>query len=126
VASPPGGAAKPCGEGHLAHLWRRPFAYKDPPTGKPKDPINFPETHRDLSPSSIRDRESPEALPDTLPEREIATGGLIHRHACLQRNEYVVYLGLWVHSSSLMVVFSTMCFMFRFHELPYMIEIIFV
>jgi hypothetical protein len=39
AASPPGGAAypwpaPPCGKGHQAHLWRRLFAYKDPPTGK--------------------------------------------------------------------------------------------
>jgi hypothetical protein len=39
VASPPGGAtqglaAPPYGEGPLVHLLRRPFAYKDPPTGK--------------------------------------------------------------------------------------------
>jgi hypothetical protein len=36
------------------------------------------ETHRD--PSSTRDREGPEALPGTLPERGIATGGLLHCH----------------------------------------------
>jgi hypothetical protein len=77
-----------------------PLAYKDPPTGKPKHPINFPETHRDLPPSSTRDREGPEALPGTLPERGIATEGLLHRHTCLRRDEWVVYLGLWVHSSS--------------------------
>jgi hypothetical protein len=29
----------------------------------------------------------PEALPDTLPEREIATEGLLHRHAFLRRDE---------------------------------------
>jgi hypothetical protein len=39
AASPPGGAAcpwpaPPCCEGTLAHLWRRPFAYKDPLAGK--------------------------------------------------------------------------------------------
>jgi hypothetical protein len=67
---------------------------------KPKDPINFLETHRDPPPPSTRDREGLEALPGTLPERGIATGGLLHCHACLRRNEWVVYLGLWVHSSS--------------------------
>jgi hypothetical protein len=54
---------------------------------KPKHPINFPETHRDPPPSSTQDREGPEALPGTLPEREITTGGLLHRHACLRHNE---------------------------------------
>jgi hypothetical protein len=50
---------------------------------KPKDPITFPETHRDPPPLSTQDREGPEALPDTLPERGITTGGLLYRHACL-------------------------------------------
>jgi hypothetical protein len=31
-----------------------------------------------------RDREGPEALPDTLPERGIITGGLLHHHASLR------------------------------------------
>jgi hypothetical protein len=104
VVSPPGGtaqvlAAPPCGEPHLVHFWRYPFAYKDPRREKPKHPINFLETHRDPPPSSTRDREGPEALPGTLPERGITTGGLLHCHACLRRDEWVVYLGLWVHSS---------------------------
>jgi hypothetical protein len=39
VVSPPGGAAQdlaapPCGEPHLVHFWRCPFAYKDLPTEK--------------------------------------------------------------------------------------------
>jgi hypothetical protein len=54
---------------------------------KPKYPINFPETHHDPLPSSTRDREGPEALPSTLPEKGIATGGLLHRHACLRCDE---------------------------------------
>jgi hypothetical protein len=77
-----------------------PSPIKIPRRKKPKDPINFPETHRDPPPSSTRDREGPEALLGTLPERAIATGGLLHHHACLRRDELVVYLGLWVHSSS--------------------------
>jgi hypothetical protein len=54
---------------------------------KPKDPINFPETHCNPPPSSTRDREGPEALPGTLPERGIAIRGLLHCHACLWRDE---------------------------------------
>jgi hypothetical protein len=60
-----------------------PSPIKTPRREKPKDAINFPETHRDPPPSSTRDRESPEALLGTLLERGIATGGLLHRHACL-------------------------------------------
>jgi hypothetical protein len=36
----------------------------------------------------------------TLPERGIIIGGLLHHHACLQSDVWVVYLGLRVHSSS--------------------------
>jgi hypothetical protein len=77
-----------------------PSPIKTPRREKPKDPINFLETHHDPPPSSTRDREGPEALPGTLPERGITTWGLLHRHDCLRRDEWVVYLGLWVHSSS--------------------------
>jgi hypothetical protein len=64
-----------------------PSPIKTPRREKPKHPITFPETYRDPPPSSTRDREGPEALPGTLPERGIATGGLLHRHACLRRDE---------------------------------------
>jgi hypothetical protein len=64
-----------------------PSPIKTPRREKPKYTINFPETHRDPPPSSTRDQEGPEALPDTLPERRIATEGLLHRHACLRRDE---------------------------------------
>jgi hypothetical protein len=64
-----------------------PSPIKTPRREKPKHPINFPETHRDPPPSSTRDREGLEALPGTLPERRIATGGLLHRHACLRHDE---------------------------------------
>jgi hypothetical protein len=77
-----------------------PSPIKTPRWQKPNHPINFLETYRDPPLSSTRDREGPEALPGTLPERGIATGGLLQRHVCLRRDEWVVYLGLWVHSSS--------------------------
>jgi hypothetical protein len=77
-----------------------PSPIKTPRREKPKDQINFLETHRDPPPSLIWDREGLEALPGTLPEREITTGDLLHCHACLRCDEWVVYLGLWVHSSS--------------------------
>jgi hypothetical protein len=64
-----------------------PSPIKTPRWEKPKHPINFLETHRDPPLSSTRDRENPEALPGTLPERRIATGGLLYRHACLRRDE---------------------------------------
>jgi hypothetical protein len=60
-----------------------PSPIKTPRREKPKYPINFLETHCDPPPSSTRDREGLEALPGTLPERGIATEGLLHRHACL-------------------------------------------
>jgi hypothetical protein len=64
-----------------------PSHIKTPRREKPKHPINFSETHRDPPPSATRDREGPEALPSTLPERGIATGGLLHRHTCLRQDE---------------------------------------
>jgi hypothetical protein len=64
-----------------------PLPIKTPRWEKPKYPITFLETHRDPPPSSTRDWEGPEALPGTLPKRGISTGGLLHRHACLRRDE---------------------------------------
>jgi hypothetical protein len=64
-----------------------PSPIKTPRREKPKYPINFPEIYCDPPRSSTRDREGPEALSDTLPERGIATGGFFHRHACLRRDE---------------------------------------
>jgi hypothetical protein len=64
-----------------------PSPIKTPQREKPKDPINFPETHRDPPSLSTRDREGPEALPSTLLERGIATEGLLYRHACLRCDE---------------------------------------
>jgi hypothetical protein len=48
----------------------------------------------------MRDREGPEALPGTLPERGVTAGGLLHHHGRLLSDVGVVYLGLRVHSSS--------------------------
>jgi hypothetical protein len=64
-----------------------PSPIKTPRRKKPKYPITFLETHRDPPLSSTRDREGLEALPGTLPERGITTGGLLHCHACLRRDE---------------------------------------
>jgi hypothetical protein len=64
-----------------------PSPIKTPRREKRKDPITFLETHRDPPLSSTQDREGPEALPGTMPERGIATGGLLHHHACLRCDE---------------------------------------
>jgi hypothetical protein len=64
-----------------------PLPIKMPRRVKLKHLINFLETHHDPLPSSTRGQEGPEALPGTLPERGIATGGLHHRHACLWHDE---------------------------------------
>jgi hypothetical protein len=60
----------------------------------------FQKTYYKPPSSSTQDREGPEALPGTLPERGITTGGLLHHHAYLRSDVWVVYLGLLVHSSS--------------------------
>jgi hypothetical protein len=64
-----------------------PSPIKTPRREKPKYPIRILERYRDSPPSSTRDWEGPKALPSTLPERGIATGGLLHRHACLWSDE---------------------------------------
>jgi hypothetical protein len=64
-----------------------PSPIKTPRWEKPKHPIKFPERYHDPLPSLTQDREDPEALPGTLLERGITTGGLLHRHTCLQSDE---------------------------------------
>jgi hypothetical protein len=66
----------------------------------PKGMNTFHETYCKSPPSSSWDREGPEALLGTLPERWIITRGLLHHHASLWSDAWVVYLGLRVHSSS--------------------------
>jgi hypothetical protein len=105
AATTPGGAAWPwpaptCGVGPLIHFWCCPFAYKDPPDGKNLKTRSLFQKHIAIRRSSSWDREGPEALSGTLSERGITTEGLINRHACLRHDEWVVYLGLWIHSSS--------------------------
>jgi hypothetical protein len=60
-----------------------PSPIKTPRQEKPKYPITFPEHIVIRRRRRPEDRESPEALPGTLPERGIATGGLLYRHTCL-------------------------------------------
>jgi hypothetical protein len=52
----------------------------------PRPRTLFQKTYCKPSPSSTQNREGPEALPGTLPERGITTGGLLHHHACLRSN----------------------------------------
>jgi hypothetical protein len=86
-ARPTPGPCRPVVRATWPTFGAAPSPIKTPRREKPKYPINFLETHRDPPPPSTRDREGPEALPGTLPERGITTGGLLHRHACLQRDE---------------------------------------
>jgi hypothetical protein len=64
-----------------------PSPLKTPRREKSKYPITFPEHIAIRHRHRPEDREGPKALPDTLPERGIATGGLLHHHACLRRDE---------------------------------------
>jgi hypothetical protein len=87
--------------GHLAHLLTPPFRLYIPLDRKTLSPRSiFHETYCKPPPSSMRDQEGLEALTGTLPERGITAGGLLHHHACLQSDVWVVYLELRVHSSS--------------------------
>jgi hypothetical protein len=64
-----------------------PSPIKTPRREIPKYPITFPEYNAIRRRRRPKDREGPEALPSTLPERGIATEGLLHRHACLRSDE---------------------------------------
>jgi hypothetical protein len=71
--------------GYLAHLLTpsfRLYILLDEKTLRTRS--IFQKIYCKPSPSSTRDREGPEALPGTLPERGITTGGLLHHHACLR------------------------------------------
>jgi hypothetical protein len=87
--------------GQVAHPLTLPFYLLNPLDGKnQKDGSLFLETYCKPPPSSKRDREDPGALCGTLSERGIPNGGLLHHHGHLRSDVWVVYLGLWVHSSS--------------------------
>jgi hypothetical protein len=64
-----------------------PSPIKTPRREKPKYPISFPEHIMIRRRRRPEDQEGLEALPGTLPERGIATGGVLHRHACLRSDE---------------------------------------
>jgi hypothetical protein len=96
---PPGRAGLWCGP--LVHLLTPLFHLYIPLNGKTLSAGSiFHETYCKPPLSLMRDQEGPEALLGTLPERGITTGGLLHHHACLWSDVWVVYLGLRVHSSS--------------------------
>jgi hypothetical protein len=70
--------------GHLAHLLTPPFRLYillDEKTLRPDQ--YFQKTYCKPPPSLMRDRDGPQALPGTLPERGMTTRGLLHHHACL-------------------------------------------
>ena len=64
-----------------------PSPIKTPRRKKPKYPIRFPEHIAIRRRRRPEDREGPEALPGTLPERGITTRGLLHRHTSLRSDE---------------------------------------
>jgi hypothetical protein len=70
--------------GPLVHPLTSPFCLYIPFVGKTlRDRSLFHETYYKPPLSSTQDREGPEALLGTLPERGIITGGLLHHHASL-------------------------------------------
>jgi hypothetical protein len=86
--------------GHLAHLLTPPFCLYIFLGEENLNTRSIFTKYCKPPPSSTRDREGPEALHGTLPERGITAGGLLHHHACLWIDAWVVFLGLRVHSSS--------------------------
>jgi hypothetical protein len=61
-----------------------PSPIKTPRRENLTDGSLFPKTYCKPPSSSNRDRENPGALPDTLPERGIPAGGLLHHHGRLR------------------------------------------
>jgi hypothetical protein len=89
AATPGGGAGYPLAAArwcdHLVHLLTSPFRLCIPFVEKTLEVQTlFQKTYCKPPPSSTRDREGPEALPGTLLERGITTGGLLHHHAYLR------------------------------------------
>jgi hypothetical protein len=96
---PLGHATRECDR--LVHLLTSPFCLFNTLEGKTlKAQTLVQKTYCKPPPSLTWDWEGPEALPGTLPERRITTGGLLDHHACLRSDVWVVDLGLRVHSSS--------------------------
>jgi hypothetical protein len=70
---------------HLVHPLTSPFRLFIPSVEKTLGARTlFQKIYYMPPPSSMQDREGPEALPGTLSERGITTGGLLHHHACLR------------------------------------------
>jgi hypothetical protein len=71
--------------GHLAYLLTLTFRLYILLNEENLNPRSiFHETYCRPPPLLTRDREGPEALPSTLPERGITAEGLLHHHACLR------------------------------------------
>jgi hypothetical protein len=76
---------------HLVHLLTSPFRLFIPSVEKTlRAQTLFHKIYCKPPSSSTRDREGLEALSGTLPERGITTRGLLHHHACLQNDVWVV------------------------------------
>jgi hypothetical protein len=89
AAAPPHGAGHPWPHQGLVWAPGPPPDAALPPIYSPrrenlKSPINFHETYCKPPPSSTRDREGLEALPNTQPERGITVRDLLHHHAYLR------------------------------------------
>jgi hypothetical protein len=81
-APPLGRATRGCD--CLVHPLTSPFRLYSPRQENLGARTLFQKTYCKPPPLSTRDREGPEALPGTLPERGIITGGLLHHHAYLR------------------------------------------
>jgi hypothetical protein len=87
--------------GHLAHLLTPPFRLYILLNKKTLRARSiFQKTYCKPPPSSTRDRQGPEALPDILLDRGITTRGLLHHHACLRSDVWYgsIAVARWMSS----------------------------
>jgi hypothetical protein len=87
--------------GHLAHLLTLPFCLYILVDGKTLRPDQFSRKHTASCRHHWREiRRVQKLFSAPCRRRGITTRGLLHHHACLQSDVWVLYLGLRVHSSS--------------------------
>jgi hypothetical protein len=116
---PPGRATRWCGP--LVHHLTSPFRLYILLDEKALKARTLQETYCKPPPSSTRDREGPEALPDTLSERGITTGGLTSGKRLLVAHQFrlcVAHMGCATIATPLVKIYQWRISICATHNLP--------